>query len=178
MVSLLALLSFGMRTVVERVITNSEPSIETNLEEARAKEPMSKKETILLIDDDRSVREAVGEVLRQEGYSVVALGSGKAVLEVVNSCAIDLALLDLNLPDESGWDIFSQMASHAPEIPIIIVTARSNQKFTALAAEVGGLLEKPYNFPVLLDLIDQLIKAKQAKNQPGKRGEKLQPHIV
>lgn len=143
-----------------------------------ARSRMKKQETILLIDDDRSVRTAVSEVLRQEGYSVIALSSGKTALDVVQSSDVKLALLDLNLPDESGWDVFSQITSHAPQMPIIIVTARSNQKFTALAAGVGGLLEKPYNFPVLLELIRTLIDEKQIENAARPRKEKLTPHGV
>lgn len=143
-----------------------------------ARELMNNTETILLIDDDRSVREAVSEVLRQEGYGVIALGSGKTALDVIQSCDVKLALLDLNLPDESGWDIFSQITNHVPQLPIIIVTARSNQKFTALAAGVGGLLEKPYNFPVLLALIQELIAEKREAKRSRARKERLQPHGV
>lgn len=118
------------------------------------------KRTILLVDDDPSVREAVGEVLRQEGYTVVALANGRAILDVVESCDAQLALLDLNLPNESGWEIFQNLTNHFPTLPIIIVTARSNQKFKALAAGVGALLEKPYNFPVMLDVIKRLLEEK------------------
>ena len=118
----------------------------------------AKTRTILLVDDDPSVREAVGEVLRQEGYLVIALASGRAVLNVVKTCDIELALIDLNLPNESGWEIFQTLTNHFPELPIIIDTARSNQKFKALAAGVGALLEKPYNFPVLLELIGRLLQ--------------------
>jgi DNA-binding response OmpR family regulator len=119
------------------------------------KQPNGK--TILLVDDDRSVRDSVGEVLRQEGYTVIPLGSGRAVLDITSSGHVNLALLDLNLPNENGWEVFQQLSNHHPEVPIIIVTARPNQKFTALAAGVGGLLEKPYNFPVLLELIEKLL---------------------
>jgi DNA-binding response OmpR family regulator len=121
---------------------------------------MLMKRTILLVDDDPSVREAVGEVLLQEGYTVVALANGRVVLEVVESCHAQLALLDLNLPNESGWEVFQKLTNHFPTLPIIIVTARSNQKFKALAAGVGALLEKPYNFPLLLDVIKRLLEEK------------------
>jgi DNA-binding response OmpR family regulator len=137
-----------------------------------------KAKTILLVDDDPSVREAVGEVLRQEGYHVVSVANGKAILNVVESCEPQLALLDLNLPKQSGWEIFQNLTNHYPALPIIIVTARSNQKFQALAAGVAGLLEKPYNFPVLLDLISQVLIEPPETTIARTKGNQVAPNII
>ena len=66
-------------------------------------------------------------------------------------------MLDLNLPVKSGWDTFEQVTREHPILPIIIITARPNQLFTALGAGVGALLEKPLDIPHLLMTIRRLL---------------------
>jgi DNA-binding response OmpR family regulator len=117
----------------------------------------SAKERILVVDDDSSVREMLTRVLVGEGYSVLAAANGMSALEIVAATKIGLVLLDLNLPGKSGWDTFERLSAENPLLPVIIVTARSNQLFTAMGAGVGALLEKPLHFPKLLQTIQQLL---------------------
>jgi two-component system response regulator RegX3 len=115
-------------------------------------------ERILIVDDDASVREMLSRVLEEEGYHTVRAADGPEALDIAATIRIDLVLLDLNLPGKSGWDTFEILTSDNPFLPVIIVTARSNQIFTALSAGVGALLEKPLSFPKLLETIDTLLK--------------------
>ncbi len=112
---------------------------------------------ILVVDDDAAVREMLTRVLAGEGYLVWPAANGTVALEIIAAQKIDLVLLDLNLPHESGWDIFEKLAMENPLLTVIIITARSNQLFTALGAGVGALLEKPLNFPQLLQTIARLL---------------------
>jgi len=64
---------------------------------------------------------------------------------------------DLNLPGKNGWETFEALTAENPLLPVIIVTARPNQLFTAMGAGVGALLEKPLNFPKLLETIAGLL---------------------
>jgi DNA-binding NtrC family response regulator len=112
---------------------------------------------ILVVDDDASVREMLTRVLVGEGYLVWPAANGTVALEIITAQKIDLVLLDLNLPHESGWDTFEKMTMENPLLTVIIITARSNQLFTALGAGVGALLEKPLNFPQLLQTIARLL---------------------
>ena len=112
---------------------------------------------ILVVDDDSSVREMLARVLVGEGYLVCAAADGTAALEIVAAKKIDLVLLDLNMPGKSGWDIFERLTAENPLLPVIIVTARASQLFTALGSGVGALLEKPLHFPKLLQTIQQLL---------------------
>ena len=102
---------------------------------------------ILVVDDDSSVREMLTRVLAGEGYLVWAAADGTAALEIAAAEKVDLVLLDLNLPGRSGWDTFERLTAEKPLLAVIIITARSNQLFTALGAGVGALLEKPLDFP-------------------------------
>jgi CheY-like chemotaxis protein len=112
---------------------------------------------ILVVDDDASVREMLTRVLAGEGYLVWAAANGTAALEIAATTKIDLVLLDLNLPGKSGWDAFEKLTAENPMLAVIIITARANQLLTALGAGVGALLEKPLDFPKLLQTISRLL---------------------
>jgi len=112
---------------------------------------------ILVVDDDLSVREMLTRVLVGEGYLVWAAADGTAALEITAATKVDLVLLDLNMPGKSGWDTFERLTAENPMLAVIIITARSNQLFTALGAGVGALLEKPLDFPKLLESVSRLL---------------------
>ena len=112
---------------------------------------------VLLVDDDSTVLESLTDVLVAEGYVVIPAENGQQALDLDARSAVDLALLDLNMPVKNGWDTFEQLTREHPFIPIIIATARPNQLFTALSAGVGALLEKPIDIPTLLRTMENLL---------------------
>lgn len=112
---------------------------------------------LLLVDDDPGVRESLAHVLTTEGYDVLPAANGVEALEVAALHPVDLVLLDLNLPRKNGWDTFELMIKQNPQLPVIIITARPNQLFPALAAGAGALMEKPLDFPKLLQTIRDLL---------------------
>ena len=109
------------------------------------------------MDDDPSVREMLTRVLVGEEYLVMPAASGPDALRVAAATEVDLVLLDLNMPGQNGWDTFERLTASNPLLPVIIITARSNQLFAALASGVGALLEKPLDFPKLLQTIRHLL---------------------
>ncbi len=113
--------------------------------------------TLLLVDDDPSVRHMIGRVLANEGYLVLCAANGAEALGIASANHIDLVLLDLNMPVKDGWDTFEKLTAENPFIAVIVITARPNQLFTALGAGVGALLEKPLDFPVLLQTVSALL---------------------
>jgi DNA-binding response OmpR family regulator len=115
------------------------------------------KPKLLLVDDDAAVREMVGRVLTEAGYSTLSAANGQEALEIASANEVDLVLLDLNLPVKNGWDTFERLTTENPFLPIIIITARPNQLFPALAAGVGALMEKPLDFSKLLETIRGLL---------------------
>jgi len=129
---------------------------------------------ILLVDDDPGVRRMLQRVLEEEDYVVVAAANGSKALETAKSAAPDLALLDLNLPVQNGWETLEQLATENPLLPVIIITARPNQLFPALASGAGALMEKPLDLPKLLRTIrDLLAEPAEARlgRMAGKRAE-------
>ncbi len=112
---------------------------------------------VLLVDDDPTVRDSLKDVLEAEGYQIIPAEDGQQALDLANKSPVDLVLLDLNMPVKNGWDTFEQFTREHPFIPVVIVTARSNQLFTALGAGAGALLEKPMDIRTLLRTIAKLL---------------------
>ena len=118
--------------------------------------------TILLADDDPSVRTMVGRVLETEGYEVVPASSGnEAVARFLNGPP-DLVLLDLNMPEKDGWEAWHLMNSLHPMVPAIIITARPNQYECANGLRIDALMEKPLDLHLLLQTISQLLAESDA----------------
>ena len=113
--------------------------------------------TVLIVDDDAPIRQALRKVLQAEGYEVVSAADDQEGLEQFDSKHIDPVLLDLNLPAKSGWDLFERFSSTNPLLPIVIITGRHNQYKLAAAAGVGALMEKPLDVPLLLQTIAALL---------------------
>jgi two-component system response regulator MprA len=133
--------------------------------------PSDRKGRVLVVDDDASVRESLGRALRSENYEVALAGDGQEALSRFNEGYVDLVLLDLNIPITGGWDVFERISALNPLLPIIIITARSQQYELAATAGATALMEKPLSLPLLLDTITGLI------NEPvGKRLQRIVTH--
>ncbi len=116
------------------------------------------KETILLVDDDRSVRESVARLLEVEGYEVQCAATGDEALQIVRTLPVQLVLLDVNLPVQNGWKVYEELEGRNPSLPVIIITARPNQWWRAAATGVEALMEKPLDFTKLLKTIEMLLQ--------------------
>jgi DNA-binding response OmpR family regulator len=119
---------------------------------------MKRQKQILIVDDDPSVRRMLKRVLAGEGYAVRSAASGPAALQEATLALPDLVMLDVKLPAETGWDVFGRLTRKWPLLPVVIITARPNQLFTALSAGVGALLEKPLHIATMLQTINKLLR--------------------
>jgi len=79
--------------------------------------------TILVIDDDESLRDTIGIMLEQEGFNPVLIADGKAGFERALSVKPDLMIVDLRLPGMSGIEICKQLRAAGLKTPIIVLSA-------------------------------------------------------
>jgi CheY-like chemotaxis protein len=114
------------------------------------------KKTILLVDDDASVRESVEKVLRGAGYEVVLAAGGLQAVTQVQAQPIDLVLLDIGLPNKNGWEACQHLHREHPNLPIIVITGQAGQFKSALAGGAVALMEKPLDAHRLLQVIQEL----------------------
>ena len=112
---------------------------------------------ILLADDDAGVRQMLGRVLELEHHEVVTAGTGREAAAQFLANLPDLVLLDLNMPDQDGWEAFDLMADRRPYVPVIVITARPHQYQSAVDYGIDALMEKPLNLPLLMATITNLL---------------------
>jgi len=126
---------------------------------------------ILLVDDDRSIRESLSKILRAENYEVVLGENGQEAIEKHGVERIDLLILDLNMPVKNAWATLERLVGIDPLLPVVIITGRSDQRAQAETAGADALMEKPLNVPLLLQTICELLtepmesRAQRANNR-------------
>jgi CheY-like chemotaxis protein len=116
-----------------------------------------RRKRILIVDDDPSIRHMLGRVLRDEGYEAPAAASGGEALQMVAAQEVDLVLLDLKMPGMNGQETLKGLNLLRPGLPIIIMTAYPGQSLNGGLHGVSSLLQKPLDFPILLEAIKKLL---------------------
>jgi len=115
------------------------------------------KKTVLVVDDDSSVRDSMKKVLESAGFEVLLAGDGQEAVEQARPGHVDLLLLDIGLPIRNGWDAFAQITAANPCLPIILITGHSDQYPAASAAGASAFMEKPLDANQLLVTIKKLL---------------------
>lgn len=112
---------------------------------------------ILIIEDDKKIREELAKLLNSYGYHTILVNDFLNILNYINS-SISLVLLDINLPYENGF-ILCKKIKNKMNVPIIFVTSRNTDEDELLSIKVGGIdfITKPYNKSILLEKIRRAI---------------------
>jgi DNA-binding response OmpR family regulator len=124
------------------------------------------KKCILIVDDDPSVRHMLGRVLVDEGYDAPAAANGREGLEMAAAQGVDLVLLDLKMPGMNGQDTLKQLNVLHPELPVIMMTAFPGCQLDGGLNGISVLLQKPLDFPTLLQAIKNLLDQADARKCP------------
>jgi len=106
---------------------------------------------ILLVEDDRSIAQALELALRKQGYSVNVVGTGSAALHAAETEPPDMVILDLGLPDIDGLEVLRQLRGRDVELPILLLTARAglDDRITGLDSGADDFLAKPFEITEL-----------------------------
>ncbi|HTR45520.1 MAG TPA: sigma-54 dependent transcriptional regulator [Thermodesulfovibrionales bacterium] len=110
---------------------------------------------VLIVDDEEGIRESLSGILEDEGYHVVAIGSGEEAVRVVKEQAVDLVFLDIWLPKMDGIETLREIKSLRKELPVIMISGHGNIEVAVKATTMGAydFLEKPLSLErVLLSL--------------------------
>lgn len=115
---------------------------------------------ILVVEDDEKSRRLLMDVLGYHGYEVSAVESGELGLEALRAGRLDAALLDIQLPGISGFDVLSQLraSDSVARIPVVAVTASvmDLDRKKILAAGFDAYVSKPVNIRELLQTLELL----------------------
>jgi len=123
-------------------------------------------ELILVVDDDANVRESLGEVLNQEHYTVKLACHGREAVRQFLDAPPDLILLDVNMPDITGWQAFDILTQFDSSVPVMIITARPDLARRAADFGVNAFMEKPLDIPLLLQTVRQLLDDPHSRHFP------------
>lgn len=116
---------------------------------------MAQKETVLVIDDEPSVADALKVILSDSGYRVAVAMSGREALEKLGKRRFDLVITDVRLPDISGLDVLRHLRRSHPGVLAIIITAHHTPELAAESLSLGAVavLPKPFSPSDLLTVI-------------------------
>lgn len=119
------------------------------------------KNKILIVEDDKSVRDFLERFLRQKGYSQIRMAeTGKEALKIVRKGKIKIVTLDIRLPDVNGIEVLRKMKKMDKDISVIMITAFPDEKLAKEAMEEGACdyIVKPFDL-VYLELTLRKIAA-------------------
>lgn len=125
---------------------------------------------IIIVEDDKEIREELKILLENSGHQVKLVTEFEIVAQKIIDEQAHLVLLDINLPNKSGYEICSKIRTKS-NIPIIFVTSRNNSMDELKGIMLGGddYIEKPYNVPILLARIQNLLnRTYQKENKESK----------
>lgn len=126
---------------------------------------------ILLVEDDTALRGALEELLDREGYEVIKASNIRTAQDAMNS-DIDLAMLDVGLPDGDGVSLCRQWRSVGVETPILFLTAKDEELDVVRGLDAGGndYVTKPFRMQELLSRIRALLRRSQKETMMSRSG--------
>lgn len=126
---------------------------------------------ILLVEDDRELREALTEELEDRGHNVVSATNGQQALSMMRTVRPDVVVLDLMMPVMDGWQ-FRIAQGRDPEIagtPVVAISASQSSAAAAVAADL--YLSKPFSSETLANAIDGVITTRARRMEPAKMAQ-------
>jgi two-component system alkaline phosphatase synthesis response regulator PhoP len=122
---------------------------------------------ILIVDDEPEIVRGLTDNLRYEGYETLAASNGADALSVIARDAPDLVILDIMMPAMSGWDVARELRRRGIDVPIIMLTARSEEVDRVLGLELGAddYVTKPFSLRELLARVRAVLR------RPGPRAK-------
>lgn len=124
--------------------------------------------SILIIDDDAAILEMLREFLWSEGYDAIPVSMGSAAVARAIASPPGLILLDLMMPEMSGWQVIAALRA-APEtrsVPVILLSARRDLAAAAHDLDVVTYLEKPFELDELLALVARYVEPTTRDDNP------------
>ncbi len=115
---------------------------------------------ILIVDDNRSIRDILSEILETRNYSVRTVGTGRACLEIVTQEDFDLILLDIKMQGMDGLEVLRELKLLGLTIPIIMMSAheRSEADKEVILRDAFNYIKKPYNTNHMLEMIAEALE--------------------
>jgi signal transduction histidine kinase len=130
-----------------------------------AREDPPSRRSVLIVDDDRDLRDGVKEELEDHGFDVRVAGDGRAAMALLGDWRPDAILLDLNMPTLNGWEfrVRQQRDARLAAIPVVAMSGDGSPKAAAIGSD--AFLEKPFRPDCLLAVVEQVLSSAEARRQ-------------
>jgi two-component system response regulator RegX3 len=127
------------------------------------------KPRILVVEDDRTLRQALAFNLEREGYEVRSAVDGEQALAAARDGGLDLVLLDLMLPGMSGLEVLRTIRAEAIDTPVVILSAKGGEVDRVVGLKVGAddYVPKPFSRPELLARIESVLRRQRRSEAAG-----------
>ena len=138
--------------------------------------------TVLVVDDEKNIRETLKDVLEDEGYKTLLAEDGKQAIDFLKNDRVDVMLLDLWLPKIGGMEVLDRVKRQYGEVAVIIISGHGTIDAAVKATKIGAFdfIEKPLSLERVLNLVDHAIKISglRRENILLKEGSKKRYHMV
>jgi two-component system nitrogen regulation response regulator GlnG len=124
--------------------------------------------TVLVADDDSAIRTVLHQALARAGYNVRTTGTAAGLWKMIAAGEGNIAITDVVLPDESGFDLIPRIKRLRPELPIVVMSAQNTLLTAITAAERGAFeyLPKPFDLKELTNVVQRALASPGAKREP------------
>ncbi|MFK7743959.1 MAG: sigma-54-dependent transcriptional regulator [Roseobacter sp.] len=139
---------------------------------------------ILIVDDERDIRELISDILIDEGYATRLAGNSEDAMSAINSDAPALIVLDIWLKDSrmDGIDILKVVKRDNPDVPVVIISGHGNIEIAVAAIKQGAydFIEKPFNIDQLLVVVRRAMETSRLRreNQNLRRRDVAQAEMI
>jgi DNA-binding NtrC family response regulator len=130
---------------------------------------------ILIVDDDAAARNALGEILRDEGYAVELATDGFKALGKLEDFAPDVVVTDLNMPGLSGVELMAKVRERGPDCVVVVMTAHGaiDSAVEAMRKGAADYLQKPLNIDQLTLILTREIERRRLREEAGQLRKRL-----
>ena len=126
---------------------------------------------ILIVDDERDIRELIGDILKDEGYPVRLAGNSDECMAEINADPPALMILDIWLKDSrmDGIDILKVVKRDNPDVPVVIISGHGNIEIAVAAIKQGAydFIEKPFNIDQLMVVVSRAMETSRLRRENG-----------
>ncbi|MDB6156031.1 MAG: Two component transcriptional regulator, winged helix family [Chthoniobacteraceae bacterium] len=127
------------------------------------------KKKILVVEDDAHIRLGLCDALRAEGYEVSECGDGAKALQLLRQSGAGLVVLDIMLPNKSGYDLCREIRNAKNQVPILMLSAKGQEIDKVVGLELGAddYVTKPFSLRELLARVHALLRRADSGGAPA-----------
>jgi CheY-like chemotaxis protein len=113
---------------------------------------------LLIVDDDKGMRETLTDILESTSYSVEQAADGSLALERIRAQSYDLVLMDVRMPVLDGVETLRRIRALQPDLPVILMSGNTGESaVTGARREATAIVAKPLDLPALIQLIEAML---------------------